>query len=69
MRDDEVPPQGGKPGWAGLPNPRIAPWFRRLKKIAQEHGLIPEFEVSNGLSDILSSRNSSHLCRVKFLVP
>ncbi|ONK68640.1 uncharacterized protein A4U43_C05F14250 [Asparagus officinalis] len=26
LRDDEVPPQGGKPGWAGLPNPRIGPW-------------------------------------------
>ncbi|MQL71902.1 hypothetical protein Taro_004211 [Colocasia esculenta] len=46
LREDEVPPQGGRPGWAGLPNPRIAPWFRRLKKIAQEHGLIPEFEVT-----------------------
>ncbi|KAG0499031.1 hypothetical protein HPP92_003722 [Vanilla planifolia] len=24
---------------AALPNPRIGPWFRLLKKIAQEHGL------------------------------
>lgn len=45
LRDDEVPPQGGRPGWAGPPSPRIGPWLRLLKTIAQEHGLVPEFEV------------------------
>jgi D-aminoacyl-tRNA deacylase len=28
-----------------LPNPRIGPWIRLLKNIAQAHSLIPEFEV------------------------
>ncbi|KAG0503269.1 hypothetical protein HPP92_003341 [Vanilla planifolia] len=46
LRKDEIPPQGGRPGWAAPPNPRIGPWFRLLKKIAQEHGLFPEFEVT-----------------------
>ncbi|XP_078437869.1 D-aminoacyl-tRNA deacylase [Wolffia australiana] len=46
LREDEVPLQGGRPGWASLPNPRIGPWIRLLKKIANDHGLIPEFEVT-----------------------
>lgn len=45
LRDDEVPPQGGKPGWAAPPNPRIGAWLRLLKSIAQSQNLIPEFEV------------------------
>jgi hypothetical protein len=45
LREGDVPPQGGKPGWAALPNPRIGPWIRLLKNIAQAHSLIPEFEV------------------------
>ncbi|KAI7986009.1 D-aminoacyl-tRNA deacylase [Camellia lanceoleosa] len=43
---DEVPPAGGKPGWAAPPNPRIGPWLRLLKAIAESHNLIPEFEVT-----------------------
>lgn len=46
LREGDVPPQGGKPGWAALPNPRIGPWIRLLKNIAQAHNLVPEFEVS-----------------------
>ncbi|KAK1311046.1 D-aminoacyl-tRNA deacylase [Acorus calamus] len=46
LREDETPLQGGKPGWAGPPNPRIGPWLRHLKKIAENNGLIPEFEVT-----------------------
>ncbi|PKA58691.1 D-aminoacyl-tRNA deacylase [Apostasia shenzhenica] len=46
LKDEEIPPQGGKPGWAAPPNPRIGPWFRLLKKIALDNGLIPEFEVT-----------------------
>ncbi|KAK4772022.1 hypothetical protein SAY86_013797 [Trapa natans] len=46
LRDDEVPPQGGKPGWAALPDPRIGPWLRLLKKLAESHNLIPEFEIT-----------------------
>ncbi|XP_010260970.1 PREDICTED: D-aminoacyl-tRNA deacylase-like isoform X2 [Nelumbo nucifera] len=46
LREDDVPPQGGKPGWAAPPSPRIGPWLRLLKKIAESHNLIPEFEVT-----------------------
>ncbi|OWM89440.1 hypothetical protein CDL15_Pgr024188 [Punica granatum] len=46
LRDDEVPPQGGKPGWAAPPDPRIGPWLRLLKKIANSHNLVPEFEIT-----------------------
>ncbi|XP_010425177.1 PREDICTED: D-aminoacyl-tRNA deacylase [Camelina sativa] len=46
LKDGESPPQGGKPGWAALPNPRIGPWFRLLKKMAEAHGLVPEFEIT-----------------------
>lgn len=45
LRNGDVLPQGGKPGWAAPPNPRIGPWLRLLKRIAQDHGLVPEFEV------------------------
>ncbi|PNX94695.1 D-aminoacyl-tRNA deacylase-like protein [Trifolium pratense] len=46
LREGDVPPQGGKPGWAALPNPRIGPWIRLLKKIAEAHNLVPEFEIT-----------------------
>ncbi|CAA6670096.1 unnamed protein product [Spirodela intermedia] len=46
LREDEVPLQGGRPGWASLPNPRMGPWIRLLKRIADAHGLTPEFEVT-----------------------
>ncbi|XP_077222356.1 D-aminoacyl-tRNA deacylase isoform X2 [Tasmannia lanceolata] len=46
LGEDETPPSGGKPGWAGPPNPRIGPWLRLLKTIAETHNLIPEFEVT-----------------------
>lgn len=46
LREDEDSPAGGKPGWAGPPNPRIGPWLRLLKKIAEAQNLIPEFEVT-----------------------
>lgn len=46
LRQDEVPPAGGKPGWAAPPNPRIGPWFRLLMKIAQSLNLTPEFEIT-----------------------
>jgi len=46
LREGDVPPQGGRPGWAALPNPRMGPWLRLLKNIAQAHNLVPEFEVS-----------------------
>lgn len=46
LREGDVPPQGGKPGWAALPSPRLGPWLILLKKIAESHNLIPEFEVT-----------------------
>ncbi|XP_059655644.1 D-aminoacyl-tRNA deacylase [Cornus florida] len=46
LREGDVPPQGGKPGWAAPPSPRIAPWLKLLKKIAESHNLIPEFEIT-----------------------
>ncbi|XP_039142527.1 D-aminoacyl-tRNA deacylase [Dioscorea cayenensis subsp. rotundata] len=46
LKDGDVLVAGGKPGWAGLPNPRIGPWLRLLKKIAERQGLVPEFEVT-----------------------
>ncbi|KAI3686563.1 hypothetical protein L1987_80242 [Smallanthus sonchifolius] len=44
--EDEVPPAGGKPGWAAPPNARMGPWLRLLKGIAESHNLTPEFEVT-----------------------
>ncbi|KAF8677288.1 hypothetical protein HU200_046773 [Digitaria exilis] len=46
LREDETPPQGGTPGWAAMPNPRIGPWLRLMQKIAKEQGLVPEFEIT-----------------------
>ncbi|XP_015867192.3 D-aminoacyl-tRNA deacylase isoform X2 [Ziziphus jujuba] len=46
LREGDVPPQGGKPGWAAPPSPRIGPWLRLLKKIAESHNLVPEFEIT-----------------------
>ncbi|KAG2647985.1 hypothetical protein PVAP13_1NG008800 [Panicum virgatum] len=45
LREDGTLPQGGIPGWAAIPNPRIGPWLRLMQKIAAEQGLVPEFEV------------------------
>lgn len=45
LKEDETPPQGGTPGWAAIPSPRIGPWLRLMQKIAVEQGLVPEFEV------------------------
>ncbi|KAK2969720.1 hypothetical protein RJ640_004226 [Escallonia rubra] len=53
LREDEVSPAGGKPGWAAPPNPRIGPWLRLLKTIAESHNLLPEFEVTHVLSCIV----------------
>ncbi|KAF4388872.1 hypothetical protein G4B88_012631 [Cannabis sativa] len=33
------------PGWAAPSNPRIGPWLRLLKRIAESHNLVPEFVV------------------------
>ncbi|CAJ1941961.1 unnamed protein product [Sphenostylis stenocarpa] len=46
LREGDVPPQGGRPGWAALPNPRMGPWLRLLKNIAKAHNLVPEFEIT-----------------------
>ncbi|BAF23502.1 D-aminoacyl-tRNA deacylase [Oryza sativa Japonica Group] len=47
LRDGvDVPPQGGRPGWAAPPNPRIGPWLRLLRRIAADRGLVPEFEIT-----------------------
>ncbi|CAH1451328.1 unnamed protein product [Lactuca virosa] len=55
LKEGHAPPQGGKPGWAAIPNPRMTPWLILLKKLAQSHNLVPEFEVL--LTSILA-RNS-----------
>ncbi|KAL9226126.1 hypothetical protein vseg_001974 [Gypsophila vaccaria] len=46
LKEGDVTPQGGKPGWAAPPDPRMGPWMHLLKKIAQSHNLIPEFEIT-----------------------
>uniref|UniRef100_A0A2P2LT31 D-aminoacyl-tRNA deacylase n=1 Tax=Rhizophora mucronata TaxID=61149 RepID=A0A2P2LT31_RHIMU len=46
LREGDVLPQGGKPGWAALPDPKIGPWIRLLKKVAKSHNLLPEFEIT-----------------------
>ncbi|XP_042476733.1 D-aminoacyl-tRNA deacylase [Macadamia integrifolia] len=46
LREGDEPLQGGKPGWAAPPNPRIGPWLRLLKRIAQNQNLIPEYEIT-----------------------
>ncbi|XP_057848776.2 D-aminoacyl-tRNA deacylase isoform X2 [Cryptomeria japonica] len=37
---------GGKPGWAGLPCPRIGAWYRLLQAVAEKQALTPEFEIT-----------------------
>lgn len=49
LHEYDIPPAGGKPGWAAPPNPRIGPWLRHLRTIAESHKLIPEFEVAQML--------------------
>ncbi|KAE8766654.1 D-aminoacyl-tRNA deacylase [Hordeum vulgare] len=51
LREDETPPQGGRPGWATVPNPLIGPCLRLMQKVAAYQGLVPEFEetVEEGL--------------------
>lgn len=57
LRDGEVPPQGGKPGWAAPPLPRMGPWLRRLKSLAASYNLVPEFEVViDSVSDLFDFR-------------
>lgn len=46
LTEGEQLPVGGKPAWAAPPNPRIGPWFRLLKSIADSQNLTPEFEVA-----------------------
>ncbi|CAH9114984.1 unnamed protein product [Cuscuta europaea] len=46
LKEGDVPPQGGRPGWAAPPNPRMGPWLILLKKIAHDHNLLPEFEIT-----------------------
>ncbi|XP_059308648.1 D-aminoacyl-tRNA deacylase-like isoform X1 [Lycium ferocissimum] len=46
LKEGDVPPQGGRPGWAAPPNPRMGPWMILLNKIAESHNLIPEFEIT-----------------------
>ncbi|CAA0825568.1 D-aminoacyl-tRNA deacylase [Striga hermonthica] len=46
LKDGDALPQGGRPGWAAPPCPRIGPWLLLLKKIADSHNLLPEFEIT-----------------------
>ncbi|XP_074284696.1 D-aminoacyl-tRNA deacylase-like [Silene latifolia] len=46
LKEGDVPPQGGRSGWAAPPDPRMGPWIRLLKKIAHSHNLLPEFEIT-----------------------
>ncbi|XP_047972278.1 D-aminoacyl-tRNA deacylase isoform X2 [Salvia hispanica] len=46
LKEGDVLPQGGRPGWAAPPCPRIGPWLVLLKKLAQSHNLVPEFEIT-----------------------
>ncbi|CAB4295424.1 unnamed protein product [Prunus armeniaca] len=46
LRPGDAAPQGGRPGWAAPPSPRIGPWLRHLKELAQAHNLVPEFEIT-----------------------
>nr|GMD83665.1 D-aminoacyl-tRNA deacylase [Ipomoea batatas] len=45
LKEGDARLQGGRPRWAAPPNPRMGPWLILLKKIAQSHNLLPEFEV------------------------
>ncbi|KAI5678812.1 hypothetical protein M9H77_09762 [Catharanthus roseus] len=46
LKEGDKLPQGGKPGWAGPPSPRMGAWLVLLKKIATAHNLVPEFEIT-----------------------
>nr|GMC68161.1 DDT domain-containing protein DDB_G0282237 [Ipomoea batatas] len=46
LKEGDARPQGGRPRWAAPPNPRMGPWLILLKKIAQSHNLLPEFEIN-----------------------
>ncbi|XP_076919079.1 D-aminoacyl-tRNA deacylase-like [Bidens hawaiensis] len=46
LKEGDVPPQGGKPGWAAVPSPRMTSWLILLNKLAQSHNLLPEFEIT-----------------------
>ncbi|KAL9262589.1 D-aminoacyl-tRNA deacylase-like protein [Drosera capensis] len=46
LREGDAVPQGGRPGWAALPEPRMGPWIRLLKRISESRGLNPEFEIT-----------------------
>ncbi|XP_027097917.2 D-aminoacyl-tRNA deacylase isoform X1 [Coffea arabica] len=46
LKEGDEAPQGGRPGWAAPPSPRMGQWLILLKKIAQSHNLIPEFEIT-----------------------
>lgn len=61
LRENDVSPAGGKPGWAAPPNPRIGPWLKLLRTIAQSHNLTPEFEV-NILSSVAQFFMQYYMC-------
>ncbi|KAL2542837.1 D-aminoacyl-tRNA deacylase [Abeliophyllum distichum] len=46
LKEGDVPPQGGRAGWAAPPSPRMGPWLTLLKKIAHSNNLLPEFEIT-----------------------
>ncbi|XP_073145829.1 D-aminoacyl-tRNA deacylase [Henckelia pumila] len=46
LKEGDVLPQGGRRGWAAPPSPRMGPWLILLKKIAESHNLLPEFEIT-----------------------
>ncbi|KZV23886.1 D-aminoacyl-tRNA deacylase [Dorcoceras hygrometricum] len=46
LKEGDVLPQGGKPRWAAPPSPRMGRWLILLKKIAESHNLLPEFEIT-----------------------
>eukprot|EP01018_Ginkgo_biloba_P024419 Gb_13298 [translate_table: standard] len=46
LQSHEECPAGGRPGWAAPPCPRIGPWLRFLKTVAENQNLVPEFEVT-----------------------
>nr|GMD63494.1 D-aminoacyl-tRNA deacylase [Ipomoea batatas] len=45
LKEGDARLQGGRRRWATTPNPRMGPWLILLKKIAQSHNLLLEFEV------------------------
>lgn len=42
----ETAQYGGRAGDAPPPNPRLAPWFRLLRAVAEAAGLVPEFSIT-----------------------